>query len=78
MASWVAMVRIPAQETLFWHWVMASTTALALITMLKPSPTRERLSELSFRRYCSPLTPQLLTHHKPACHRIRRSQRETK
>ncbi|PKU87046.1 hypothetical protein MA16_Dca025338 [Dendrobium catenatum] len=44
----VTMVRISVQETLFQHWVIASMTALALITVLKSSPVRERLSKLSF------------------------------
>ncbi|KAH0467307.1 hypothetical protein IEQ34_004545 [Dendrobium chrysotoxum] len=48
MTSRVAMARISAQETLFRHWVTASTAALALMTVSNPSPARERLSELSF------------------------------
>lgn len=37
-----------AHETLFRHCGTASTAALALMTVSKPSPARERLSGWSF------------------------------
>uniref|UniRef100_A0A0A9AU50 Uncharacterized protein n=1 Tax=Arundo donax TaxID=35708 RepID=A0A0A9AU50_ARUDO len=48
MTSLVAMARMSAQDTLFRHRGTASTAALALMTVSKPSPARERLTGLSF------------------------------
>ncbi|KAK8943586.1 hypothetical protein KSP40_PGU009844 [Platanthera guangdongensis] len=48
MSSRVAMTGMSAQETLLRHLDTVSTTALALMTVSNPSPTRERLSGLSF------------------------------
>lgn len=44
MTSRVAMARISAQETLFLQLGIASTAALALITVSNPSPANDRLS----------------------------------
>uniref|UniRef100_J3LT35 Uncharacterized protein n=1 Tax=Oryza brachyantha TaxID=4533 RepID=J3LT35_ORYBR len=48
MTSRVAMTRMSAQETWLVHCGTASTAALALITVSKPSPARERLFGWSF------------------------------
>ncbi|KAF7001283.1 hypothetical protein CFC21_016988 [Triticum aestivum] len=48
MASLVAMTSMSAQETRFRHRGTASTAALALITVSKPSPASDRLAVLSF------------------------------
>lgn len=48
MTSLVAKAKISAHETTFLHPLTLSTAALALITVSKPSPARERLSGLSF------------------------------
>ena len=46
--SLVANANISAHETLFRHWGLLSTAALALTTVSKPSPASERLSGWSF------------------------------
>uniref|UniRef100_J3MI57 Uncharacterized protein n=1 Tax=Oryza brachyantha TaxID=4533 RepID=J3MI57_ORYBR len=48
MASLVAMASMSAQETLSRQPGTASTAALALMTVSKPSPARERLFGWSF------------------------------
>jgi len=48
MASLVAMARMSAHDTLFRHCGTASTAALALMTVSKPSPARDRLLGWSF------------------------------
>jgi len=65
MTSRVARARMSAHDTWFVHAGTASTAALALMTVSKPSPARERLLGWSFSAVLFPVDTRITDASHP-------------